>query len=189
MRMPLLYYIRHGETDWNREARLQGQRDIPINATGRAQARKCGELLKELFARDAIDAGALDYVASPLGRARETMEIARAVLGLDRDYRTDERLAESLVRRMGRASRSPNSRHALPKRSRQRDRDKWTLHAAGRRKLRHDVAAHARLVRFTRARHGRGRARRHAARTDRAARHLFGARKRRISISRRASST
>ncbi len=41
-RQMLLYYIRHGETDWNREGRLQGQRDIPINTNGRAQARRCG---------------------------------------------------------------------------------------------------------------------------------------------------
>ena len=40
---PLLYYIRHGETGWNRESRLQGQRDIPMNANGRAQARASGE--------------------------------------------------------------------------------------------------------------------------------------------------
>src|SRR6185295_14352945 len=52
---PLLYYIRHGETDWNVEARLQGGRDIPINANGRAQAHRCGEILAELLARDARD--------------------------------------------------------------------------------------------------------------------------------------
>jgi broad specificity phosphatase PhoE len=91
--MPLLYYIRHGETDWNREARLQGQRDIPINATGRAQARDCAGILRDLIARE--PPGGIDYVSSPLSRARETMEIIRASLGLDPEaYRVDERLAE-----------------------------------------------------------------------------------------------
>ena len=92
---PLLYYIRHGETDWNVESRLQGGRDIPINANGRAQAHRCGEILHELLARDGRTAADLDYVASPLGRARETMEITRAGLGLPvQGYRTDERLTE-----------------------------------------------------------------------------------------------
>jgi len=89
---PILYYIRHGETDWNVESRLQGQRDIPINANGRAQADRCGEILRDLLARES---GEPDFVASPLGRARETMERIRTVLGRDpQDYRTDERLAE-----------------------------------------------------------------------------------------------
>lgn len=92
---PLLYYIRHGETDWNVEYRLQGGRDIPINPNGRAQARRCGEILAELLARDGRAPADLDFVASPLGRARETMEIVRAGLGLDPvAYRTDERLTE-----------------------------------------------------------------------------------------------
>jgi probable phosphoglycerate mutase len=89
---PVLYYIRHGETDWNVESRLQGQRDIPINARGRAQADCCGEILRDLLARES---GEPDFVASPLGRARETMERIRTVLGRGpRNYRTDERLAE-----------------------------------------------------------------------------------------------
>ena len=92
---PRLYYIRHGETDWNAEGRLQGQRDIPINARGRAQARQCGAILSDLFACDQVDPAAIDFVASPLGRARETMEIARATLGLAATaYRIDARLAE-----------------------------------------------------------------------------------------------
>jgi len=95
MSSPLLYYIRHGETDWNREGRLQGRRDIPINANGRAQARRCGEVLGDLFARGATDAARFDFVASPLGRARETMQLVRAGLGLDPTaYRTDPRLTE-----------------------------------------------------------------------------------------------
>jgi probable phosphoglycerate mutase len=92
---PRLYYIRHGETDWNVEARLQGGRDIPINAAGRAQAQRCGEILRDLLARDRRAAADLDFVSSPLGRARETMEIVRATLGLDpHAYRSEARLTE-----------------------------------------------------------------------------------------------
>ena len=91
--MPLLYYIRHGETDWNREGRLQGQREIPINDVGRAQARHCGGILRDLIARE--PQSDFDFVSSPLGRARETMELVRTTLGLDpKSYRVDERLAE-----------------------------------------------------------------------------------------------
>ena len=95
MQSPLLYYVRHGETDWNREGRLQGQRDIPINAHGRAQASQSGDILRDLFARDAADPAQFDYVSSPLGRARETMELMRVPLGLPPEgYRLEERLAE-----------------------------------------------------------------------------------------------
>jgi broad specificity phosphatase PhoE len=93
--MPVLYYVRHGETDFNAEARLQGRRDTELNARGREQAQECGELLRDLFARDRREPTDFDYVASPLKRARETMEILRATLGLDRPgYRTDDRLME-----------------------------------------------------------------------------------------------
>ena len=45
-----LYFVRHGETDWNAERRLQGRRDIPLNALGREQAARCGGLLRNLLA-------------------------------------------------------------------------------------------------------------------------------------------
>ena len=72
-----IYFIRHGETDWNAEARYQGQADVPMNETGRAQARRNGEALRRLLPGIAE----ADFVASPLARARETMEIVRDCAG------------------------------------------------------------------------------------------------------------
>lgn len=86
-----LYLIRHGETDWNREARYQGQRDIPLNDTGRAQARRHGAVLKALMPTIAD----FDFVASPLQRAVETMRLIRETLDLDPDdFRIAPEIAE-----------------------------------------------------------------------------------------------
>lgn len=87
-----LYFVRHGETDWNLEQRYQGRQDIPLNATGRSQAKRNGQVLAEVLGPAAAS---LDFVASPLLRARETMEIVRGEMTLATgDYRTDDRLAE-----------------------------------------------------------------------------------------------
>jgi probable phosphoglycerate mutase len=87
-----LYFVRHGETDWNLAQRYQGWRDIPLNATGRAQATRNGRALAEALGKDAAG---FDYRASPLLRARETMEVVRRELGLyPTGYETDERLLE-----------------------------------------------------------------------------------------------
>jgi len=78
-----ILFVRHGETDYNAEGRLQGQRDIPLNRRGRAQASAIGRALR-MAMPDAIAAleAAEAFVASPLGRTRQTMELARAALGL-----------------------------------------------------------------------------------------------------------
>jgi probable phosphoglycerate mutase len=87
-----LYYARHGETEWNRAQRYQGQRDIPLNATGRGQALRNGRALAGALG---AAAATLDYIASPLHRAQETMEIIRGALGLPvTGYRSDARLSE-----------------------------------------------------------------------------------------------
>ena len=86
-----IYFIRHGETDWNAQSRYQGQADVPMNKVGRAQARRNGEALRALV--PAIDH--CSYVASPLLRARETMEIVRGAMGLEpQTYAIDARLKE-----------------------------------------------------------------------------------------------
>ncbi len=87
----MFYLIRHGQTDWNAERRLQGQKDIPLNDLGRKQAARNGDRLAALIG----DPQRYDFVASPLGRTRETMEIVRHQMGLEpEDYRTDNRLLE-----------------------------------------------------------------------------------------------
>ena len=92
---PTVYYIRHGETDWNVAGRLQGRRDIPLNERGRAQGIHCGDILRDLFAQRGRDPADLDYVSSPLGRARQTMELARTALGLvPEGYEVSQQLAE-----------------------------------------------------------------------------------------------
>lgn len=88
-------HIRHGETDWNLARRLQGWRDIPLNDTGRAQAEANGERLKAFLADFGRSPDDFHWVASPLQRARETMEIIRRAVGLDPTaYRVDDRLRE-----------------------------------------------------------------------------------------------
>src|SRR5580704_1282116 len=90
-----LYYVRHGLTDWNAAGRLQGHLDIPLNQAGREQAAHCATILGDLFAREGRPAAELDYVSSPLSRARETMEIMRVALGLaPTAYALEPRLTE-----------------------------------------------------------------------------------------------
>jgi broad specificity phosphatase PhoE len=95
MPTPTIYYIRHGETSWNAEGKLQGTRDIALNDLGRRQAVQAGGILEELLARDGQDKSKIPYVASPLLRARATMELVRNTLQLlPHDYALDGRLRE-----------------------------------------------------------------------------------------------
>jgi broad specificity phosphatase PhoE len=93
--VPTIYYIRHGQTEWNALGRLQGVQDIPLNELGRTQSVHAGHILADLFGRDGEDASSIGFVASPLGRARQTMELVRGVLGLLlAGYAIDDRLRE-----------------------------------------------------------------------------------------------
>jgi len=86
-----VYYVRHGQTDWNAQERMVGLTDLPLNELGRQQAAAAGTLLGWLDKK----AGELDFVAGPLLRTRQTAEIVRTTLGLDAAaYRRDERLKE-----------------------------------------------------------------------------------------------
>jgi probable phosphoglycerate mutase len=129
--MPILYYVRHGQTDLNAARRLQGRVDPPLNAHGRQQAAGYGELLRQLFARDHRSADEFAYVASPLQRARETMELLRPPLGFEpHGYTTDSRLIEVAYGEWeGMTLDEIKARE--PDVLARRDRDKWDFTPAG----------------------------------------------------------
>lgn len=64
---PRLLLVRHGETQWNREKRFQGQIDVPLNDTGRVQAQQAASFLQAVTLNQAV--------SSPLLRPKETAEI------------------------------------------------------------------------------------------------------------------
>ncbi len=71
----MLYLIRHGETDWNKEHRIQGQRDIPMNSDGISQITELAEKLGK--AGITVDA----VICSPLSRAKDTASIIADRIG------------------------------------------------------------------------------------------------------------
>ncbi|GJD39776.1 2,3-bisphosphoglycerate-dependent phosphoglycerate mutase [Methylobacterium bullatum] len=123
-----VYFIRHGQTDWNAEGRLQGQRDVPLNATGLGQAESVAERLKAVAGASLAEAA---FVASPLTRTRQTMEVLRASLDLaPKAYAVDTRLMEINFGTWEGSTwaeiRRRDSRGALA-----RDRDRWGYRPPG----------------------------------------------------------
>jgi broad specificity phosphatase PhoE len=125
MPAPTIYYMRHGETDWNVEGRLQGGIDTPLNELGLSQAAHAGRVLAGLFARQGLDASNLAFVASPLQRARRTMDLVRAELKLPPGgYALDDRLRE-IGYGHWEGSTLAQARASHPELYASRERDKW----------------------------------------------------------------
>ena len=80
----MLYFIRHGQTDWNLQKKIQGVTDIPLNQKGVEDARSAAESVARVKWNRII--------SSPLIRARQTAEILNQ--GIRLDIKTDERLKE-----------------------------------------------------------------------------------------------
>jgi broad specificity phosphatase PhoE len=118
---PPIYFIRHGETAWNAEGRLQGQQDIALNTTGHNQAAYVGTLLKNLTNLPQN----IDFISSPMLRTQDTMQRLRLSAGLDpASYKTDERLKEISFGRWEGLT-WPEVRKADPKGASGREADKW----------------------------------------------------------------
>ena len=102
----MLYLIRHGQTDWNLMNKIQGQYDVPLNDTGRAQATNVSDKLARFN---------LEYIiSSDLSRASETAQIIGNKLNIRVDY--DARLREydfGILTGMTRRMLDPNSERAF----------------------------------------------------------------------------
>jgi len=81
-----LYVLRHGETDWNVQGRLQGTSDVPLNARGIEQAQRAARSLRGVLSPQAI------IVSSPLERALATATAVAQAAGVS--VETDPRLIE-----------------------------------------------------------------------------------------------
>jgi len=81
----MIYVIRHGETDWNLECKMQGHTDIPLNKTGILQAQTEAREIAKVK---------IDHIySSDLQRARQTAEIINKEFGLE--VKLDKRIRES----------------------------------------------------------------------------------------------
>jgi probable phosphoglycerate mutase len=122
-----LYFARHGQTEANLAKLFSGEKDTPLTALGREQAHEVGLVLK----RELGVKPGLAFVASPLARARATMEIARNVLELPpAGYSTDARIQEIDLGRWDQLTEA-EARALDPAYYDRRAADKWNVPALG----------------------------------------------------------
>jgi broad specificity phosphatase PhoE len=127
-----LIFARHGETAYNAEGRLQGQLDIPLNARGRDQARAVGQTLRARFGAEIDQLETAEaFVASPLVRARETMEIARAAMGLSPGHYPLDAALKELSFGVWEGLTWPDIEARYPKGVEARSKDKWRFAPPG----------------------------------------------------------
>lgn len=86
----MIYLLRHGQTEFNMERRIQGRCDSPLTSQGREQARAMGQRLGELIGAD----DDFEIIASPQDRAHQSALIVREAAGISRPVITDARLQE-----------------------------------------------------------------------------------------------
>jgi probable phosphoglycerate mutase len=121
-RKPPLLFVRHGETDWNRAARLQGQKDIPLNTLGRRQAERNGRAVAGI-----LRSGDWRLLASPLSRSVETMRILLAAAGRrGAQFSTDPVLMEACYGGWEGLT-LPEVAERDPEGALARERDKWAF--------------------------------------------------------------
>lgn len=124
----MIYLLRHGETEWNRQRRLQGQLDSPLTARGLQQAAAMGRTVREL-----VGAGAPGFrlVCSPLGRARQTAERVAQELGYDPAAIAEERRLMEIAFGIWQGELEAELPQKFPELWRAREADKWNVPVPG----------------------------------------------------------
>lgn len=84
----MIWLVRHGQTAFNAEGRIQGAKDSPLTALGEEQGRRLGQMLGRIAPKE------VRIIASPLGRTQHTARIIREHGGFASPIETDARLAE-----------------------------------------------------------------------------------------------
>lgn len=92
--MARIYLLRHGQTHFNLEQRIQGSLDSPLTSQGRDQARAMGEKLRGMLETAEGGDGEFEIIASPQPRAYESALLVREAWGTDKPVITDARLVE-----------------------------------------------------------------------------------------------
>ena len=122
-----LYFIRHGETDWNRAKKFQGHSDIPLNEKGRLQAAKNGALLVDHLAETGVRPDQLCFVTSPLSRALETTKIILQICNSKSgNFRADEALKE-ISFGLFEGLTSPQAKEKYYRQRQERRKDRWSI--------------------------------------------------------------
>ncbi|MDD7911205.1 MULTISPECIES: histidine phosphatase family protein [Pseudovibrio] len=120
-----IIFIRHGQTDWNAEGRMQGQQDIPLNDTGREQARRNGRELKGFLQREGLSHADFEIISSPMLRTRQTMDLVLEEMELEANaYALDDRLKEITFGAME-GKTIPEIKAVNPELAEARKADKW----------------------------------------------------------------
>jgi broad specificity phosphatase PhoE len=87
-----MFLVLHGQTEWNRDGRVQGHSDSPLTEHGRHQALTAARILRDRN----LPAGGLEIVCSPLGRTQETARIIASELGFDVAAIREEKLLKEI---------------------------------------------------------------------------------------------
>jgi broad specificity phosphatase PhoE len=91
-KLPPIYFVRHGETEWNRQGIIQGWTDIPLNETGHSQAKSVAKALQVHFA----ETKACHFIVSPMQRTRQTMQHISDAVGVTEELVSIDPLLKEL---------------------------------------------------------------------------------------------
>ncbi len=126
---PELFFVRHGETDWNRAGRFQGHTDVPMNEVGFGQARQAGKRLRSLLSSD--ESRDIAIISSPLSRARQTaVEICRSISRQESAVEVNHALKE-ISHGDWEGMTTLEVKSAFPELRRARKADRWNFAAPG----------------------------------------------------------